>query len=151
MAESEFPQDALFPWPVSSAYSISTFDGLTAWVSSLPNPQEDGEPCAVSSVAGPYEEVVISAPFRRDDQEGRKLAERCVVLNFALRISAMLRDDKACIYWRERPEWDTWDWDRPIKYHADGPDYDPLTDKRCTMNKDWALLKAYARLAVKHG
>ena len=151
MAEQEFID--LFPYPELSPFSVKSFDGLMAWISRLPNPQEDGEPKFCDSrVGSPYTELRCIVPYRREDSEGGKLAEAFAAQAIALQISQMLREsDTSRILWREHPETDVWDWDRPIEYRDDGPDYDPLSDKRCVMNKDWALRKVYARLAVIHG
>ena len=52
------------------------------------------------------------------------------------------------VYWRIPLEICVFNDARVIEYRADGPDVDPLTDRRCILDRSHNIVKAYFRVAV---
>jgi len=52
------------------------------------------------------------------------------------------------VYWRTPLEVDVIQHNRVVEYKDDGPDYDPLTDRKCVMDRSMNAVKCYMRVGV---
>jgi hypothetical protein len=102
---------------------------------------------ALSSYTGePHDEIYVVQTCRREESD-LTLAVHFALSQFRRRFEHELESlgDGAKVEWRVKPEIEVAEYDRIVRYHEDGPDKDFVTDKRCTFDRRFWLVKVYAR------
>jgi hypothetical protein len=122
---------------------IKDWSVAAEWVNSLPY-QTDGKKATLSETGEPYVEMFSIVPCRPDDV---KVAERVVATVFARQLWSYLSSKSdGAIYWRVRPEFGVWPHQEVVSFDDAAPDYDAWTGKRCVMDRNWVIVKAYCRV-----
>ena len=113
----------------------ATFDDVTEWCALLPD-QQDGPPCSTCDTGEPYVELIHGIRCRNEPFDVELATSDCCN-GFLSILKDYLTQREGAIYWRIKPE---------IEYRDDGPDVDDLTDRRCVMDRRFAIVKIYSRL-----
>ena len=121
---------------------FDNFSGLKKWLAELPN-QTVGDPTAICETGEPYIEFQESALARPGDVE---VIEREVARRMGRRLGEYLDPRKGRIYWRIPFESDIDQTNVVVRYDENGPDLDPVLDRKCVMDKNWRRITAYCRL-----
>lgn len=117
-----------------------TFEQTKDWLDSLP---------AKTMEAGVYandERVVFGyGLICRNEPFDIELAVADICGQFRGDFLAYLNAREGELYWCDPFEWDTWADPVITEYRDDGPDLDPITDRRCVRDKRFVAVKCYAR------
>ena len=133
-----------------------TFAGLCRKINELFPTSCIGRPFVISKTGERYVEMSDYASFR-DELLDAKVAEKDVVSRMCRRIAEYateVADREGCgfdalrLYWRILPEEDTGDFSPIVKFDPDGPDVDPVTDKRCFVERGWKRYGIYMRFLL---
>lgn len=119
-----------------------SFAELKKYLGSLAN-QTFGLPASICETGEPYVEFQESALARPDDIE---CIERRVAERMSRRLGGYLDTRHGRIYWRFPFESDIDTVAVVARYDDNGPDRDPITDRKCVMDKNWRNVACYCRL-----
>lgn len=119
-----------------------SFTCLKAWLASFDD-QTTGDPAAICQTGEPYVQFFASGLARPADVAA---VEEVVAKNFHRQIEDYLNQRSGRIYWRTPFEHETTDTYVIERFDVNGPDTDPITDRKCFQDKNWKLLRCYARL-----
>jgi hypothetical protein len=122
--------------------TITGFESLHHWVKQLPD-QTMGDPCAICQMGEPYVELLEQALSRPDDIA---VIEIEVARKMLQRMATYLEDKSGRIYWRIPLETVIESHQVVVRYDANGPDIDFITDRKCFVDKNWKRVAAYCRL-----
>lgn len=127
--------------------NCDSLECLKSALERLPNKQVLAKPIWYCEETGEaFREVYAWQIFRPGDEI---YAERAVAKMMKFRIQEIFTDRvHGTIYWRMPLEWEISSSPQVIRYCDDGPDYDAMIDRKCQMDHNFKVLKAYCRLAV---
>ena len=121
---------------------ISTFVQLDEWLGGFPQ-QMTGIPLYVCQTGEQHVKFLESGLARPDDG---KVVEAHVARAMQDRLAEYLKPRHGMIYWRTRFE-------TSIEPHAvvkyfdeNGPDVDPLMNRKCVMDRNWVRIACHCRL-----
>lgn len=98
---------------------------------------------AICEAGEPYVELSDGAYARPDDVEKIEV----VVANRMWRqLDGYLNKANGRVYWRMPFEYDIHDSHFVERFDVNGPDTDPMTDRKCVLDKNWKLIRCYCRL-----
>lgn len=128
----------------ANAYANQKLGAILGW----PEVSDDGN-LVQSTYTGDEFAEIRQAHVCRHNEVDAKVACDMVLSQFQTAIECALTaaGEKAKIHWRIRPEVEVIQFDLVVKHHDDGPDKDHITDKRCTFDKGFWMVKAYCRAA----
>lgn len=63
-----------------------------------------------------------------------------------MQLKTYLLKRNGTIYWRTPLEFDIYKAPQVVEFKEDGPDTHFETDRKCVMDHDWKIIKAYAKL-----
>lgn len=90
-----------------------------------------------------YRHFLVAVPFRPGDEN---VAVPAAAMMFSLAINQYLDSEVGTIYWGDKPEQAFYKAPRVVRYDKDGPDFDPIEDKKCYMDRNWKMIKMYCRV-----
>lgn len=135
---SDSPYENYFTWAVQD---VESFADLKAKLDALPN-QCLGLSQRVCETGEKYLEIFEAAFARPGDVA---VVERQVAASMARRISAAMEGRPGKIHWRVPFESEITDTQVVVRYDANGPDVDFITNQRCYVDKNWKRVGAYVR------
>jgi hypothetical protein len=124
-------------------FGAGTFVGLRAALEESIPDQVDGHSYSISDIGEPYIEFFAKGLARPGDE---RVVEGIVVEQIARQLAAYLDRRRGRVYWRERLQLEIEPQHIVVKFDSNGPDVDPLTNRRCVMDKNWLRVGAYCRL-----
>jgi hypothetical protein len=140
-----FPVVGLGAWKRGdvSQPPLMTWEDFQGWLIERPERQHDWTMRLVGSAL--TNEVALGVKCK-DDPEQIAVATDSLLRTFQAFLMGHFAATEGDIYWRVRPEIDTWRGEL-VEYREDGPDVDPVTDRRCVIDRTTLFIKVYARLA----
>lgn len=123
-------------------YEVSGFKELADRLKGLPD-QTIGLPCHVCETGEPYQEFFSFGLARPDDVA---VVERAVAGDMSKRLDEYLNSRGGRIYWRIPFEWEITQKPVVVRYDENGPDKDPVMDRKCVMDKNWLKVACYCRV-----
>lgn len=109
--------------------------------------QADGPKMYLNSIGEQYVECGWSFPAREADVPMLEILACKRLADSILHLASKFSPETHSIEWRKRPECAVSDYPLVVEYRPDGPDMDYVTDRQCVMDKDFKLVKTYARLS----
>jgi len=126
----------------------TTFAEVKAWLEAMPVYRRwkeilPGPERAFGPTGDPYEEFYAYNLARPGDET---LVERFVARSLMGRLNAYFQARMGLIYERVPLEWYIGPYPVVIRHDENGPDFDSVYDKKCVMDHNWLMVKAYVRL-----
>ena len=140
---------------VRRSYLNTIFEGdqdpfvtLQEAIARIPN-QKDGIASWQSQTGEEYIEFYAWEYFRPGDE---LFAKQSAVRLVAQYLNRYFSHDSfpPKIYWRKKMEEGTCDVNRFIRYSDDGDCVEPITNRKCLMDKNWKMYTVYCRVLATH-
>lgn len=121
---------------------VESFDELRERLKALVPDQCIGEPSTVCETGDRYQSILVKVWSRPEDLEA---LTKVAANEMADKLSEALSGKNGKLYWRIPLETANSPGHTVIKWDDDGPDIDFALDKRGYFDKNWIIIKAYAR------
>lgn len=122
--------------------NIRNFADVKLALEELPS-QRVGNASAVCETGEVYTEFFEYGLARPKDAE---VIERLVAQRMWRSLDLYLSARNGTVYWRVPFEHEIGQTNVVVRYDEDGTDVDPITERKCVMDKDWIKIACYCRL-----